>query len=177
MATPPMAIDAPAGTALADLASMERTRMTTPTTIADVMTPDPQTVQPGDSVQHAARLMDELNVGALPVCEGTQLVGIVTDRDITVRATAIGLVPASTEVERVMTEHVRCCSEQQSPREVLEQMARTQIRRMLVVDDAQRLVGVVSLGDLASHRHDEVEETLRRISTPCAPDRETAIAA
>lgn len=152
--------------------------MTTPaTTIGELMTPDPQTVAPGDSVQHAAQLMDELNVGALPVCEGEQLVGIVTDRDITVRATAIGLVPGATEVERVMTEHVRCCSEEQPAREVLEQMARTQIRRLLVVDGEQRLVGVVSLGDFASHRHEGVDETLRRISFPCAPDRVTAIAA
>ncbi len=141
-------------------------------TIADLMTPEPVTVRPDDSVQHAARLMDELNVGALPVCDGDQLLGIVTDRDITVRAIAAGLHPAITAVDLVMSDRVRSCTLWQSPDEVLQQMAAVQIRRLPVLDDDARLVGIVALGDLAArHPSSAVEDTLRRISTPAQPDR------
>lgn len=141
-------------------------------TIADLMTPEPITVRPDDSVQHAARLMDELNVGALPVCDGDQLLGIVTDRDITVRAIAAGLHPAITAVDLVMSDRVRSCTLWQSPDEVLQQMAAVQIRRLPVLDDDARLVGIVALGDLAArHPSATVEDALRRISTPAQPDR------
>lgn len=141
-------------------------------TIADLMTPEPITVRPDDSVQHAAQLMDELNVGALPVCDGEQLIGIVTDRDITVRAIAAGLHPAITAVDLVMSDRVRSCTLWQSPDEVLLQMAQVQIRRLPVLDDDARLVGIVALGDLAArHSSSAVEDALRRISTPAQPDR------
>jgi CBS domain-containing protein len=145
--------------------------------IADVMTTRPVSVAPADSVQHAARLMDELNVGALPVCEGDALVGIVTDRDITVRATAAGLSPASTAVDLVMTERVRSCHPSTSFADALALMAGVQIRRLPVVDDEQRLVGMLALGDIAERRHDGVQDALRRISTPSQPDRTWADAA
>lgn len=120
--------------------------------------------------------MDELNVGALPVCEGVHLLGIVTDRDITVRATAAGLDPALTEVDLVMSDRVRCCSPEHSAAEALQLMASVQIRRLPVLDAGDRLVGIVSLGDLAARRPEGVQETLRRISTPSEPDR-AAVAA
>ena len=74
--------------------------------IADVMTRDVRVVQPDRTVREAARLMDELNVGVLPVCDGRRLVGMVTDRDITVRSTAAGLAPDQSYVRVVMTEVV-----------------------------------------------------------------------
>ena len=141
------------------------------TIIADLMTRDPITIGPRESVQRAAQLMDDLNIGVLPVCEGTQLVGIVTDRDITVRATAAGLDPRLTEVDLVMSDRVRCCSTGQSPAEVLRQMAGVQIRRLPVLDDAQRLVGMVALGDIAVRRPEGVQDALRHISMPAEPDR------
>lgn len=141
------------------------------TTIADLMTRAPATVGPHDTVQQAAQLMDELNVGVLPVCDGETLVGIVTDRDITVRATAAGLDPARTVVDLVMTDHVRHCSAAHSPADVLRRMAGVGIRRLPVLDDRDRLVGIVSLGDLAARQVDGVAEALRRISTPAGPDR------
>lgn len=141
------------------------------TTVADLMTRDPITIDPRDSVQRAAQLMDELNVGSLPVCRGQQLVGIVTDRDITVRATAAGLDPATTEVDLVMSDRVRSCSFRQSAAEVLRQMAAVQIRRLPVVDDHDRVVGIISLGDIAARLPDSCHETLRSISTPAEPDR------
>ena len=144
------------------------------TTIADLMTRDPITVHPRETVQRAAQLMDELNVGALLVWDGLQVRGVVTDRDITVRATAAGLSPSATEVDLVMSDHVRCVSHRQTPAEVLKQMAAVQIRRVPVLDDAERLIGIVSLGDLAAHRAAGVEEALRGISTPSAPDRSRA---
>ena len=147
------------------------------THVCDLMTREPVAVSPADSVQQAARLMDELNVGALPVCEGDVLVGIVTDRDITVRATAAGLSPGNTSVDLVMTESVRCCHASQSAADVLALMSTVQIRRMPVVDDAQRLVGMLALGDLAARHQEGVAEALERISTPSQPDRTWAAAA
>jgi CBS domain-containing protein len=141
------------------------------TTVSDLMTRDPITVGPDDSVLRAAQLMDELNVGSLPVCRGGELLGIVTDRDITVRATAAGLDPATTPVDLVMSDRVRCCSASHSAAEVLRRMSSVQIRRLPVVDDDNRLVGIVSLGDIAAMQCEGVEETLRHISTPAQPDR------
>jgi CBS domain-containing protein len=145
--------------------------------ITDFMTREPITVSPRDSVQRAAQLMDELNVGALPVAHRSRLVGIVTDRDITVRATAAGLDPAATEIDLVMTDRVRCCSSRHSAAEVLGRMAAVQIRRLPVLDDAERLVGIVSLGDIASRHPEGVADALRRISTPSEPDRAALAAA
>ncbi len=139
--------------------------------IADLMTREPVTIAPHDTVQRAAQLMDELNVGALPVCEGSQLVGIVTDRDITVRATAAGLDPRMTEVDLVMSDRVRCCSPRQSAAEVLRQMAAVQIRRLPVLDEAQQLVGMVALADIAVREPAGVQDALRQISMPAEPDR------
>ncbi|MBK1711326.1 CBS domain-containing protein [Rubrivivax gelatinosus] len=143
-------------------------------TIADVMTRDPIAIRPKETVQRAAQLMDELNVGCLPVCEDWQVRGIVTDRDITVRAIAAGLDPAVTEIGSVMSAGVRCCSQRQPAAEVLRQMSAVQIRRLPVVDDLGRLVGIVSLGDMAATGTEGVEETLRCISTPAGPDRAAA---
>ncbi len=140
-------------------------------TIADLMTRHPATIRPQDSVQYAAELMDALNVGALPVCEGRQVLGIVTDRDITVRATAAGFNPGVTAVSRVMSDRVRCCSQRHTPADVLRLMSQVQIRRLPVLDDTDQLVGMVSLGDLAARRPEGVQETLRQISTPAEPDR------
>lgn len=146
------------------------------TLIADLMTPDPITVSPQDTVQRAAQLMDELNVGALPVCEGDKVLGIVTDRDITVRATAAGLDPSATEVDLVMSDRVRCCSPRHTAAEVLRQMSHVKIRRVPVLDESDRLVGIVSLGDLAAREPAGVEDALRTISTPSEPDRTALVA-
>ena len=139
--------------------------------IADVMTPAPVTIGPYETVQRAAQLMDELNVGALPVYHGSRLMGIVTDRDITVRATAAGLDPRTAEVDLVMSTRVRCCHVGQTVAEVLALMSSVQIRRVPVLDDRHALVGIVSLGDLAEREPEGVEEAMRCISTPAEPDR------
>ena len=145
--------------------------------VADVMTRDVAVVSPQASVREAARRMDRLNVGALPVCDGARLVGIVTDRDITVRCTAAGAPPDRRRVCEVMTDDVRWCFEDDPLEEVEQEMAEVQIRRMPVVDGRKRLVGMLSLGDLAAVRAPGTEDTLRSISEPSAPDRSDRLSA
>src|SRR5205814_10619714 len=79
--------------------------------VSDVMTGDVTAVSPESSVREAARKMDQLNVGALPVCDGKHLVGVLTDRDIVVRSTAVGALPDATRVDEVMSHDVRWCFE------------------------------------------------------------------
>jgi CBS domain-containing protein len=140
--------------------------------VADVMTRDVRVVSPKDSIQKAAQCMDELNVGVVPVCDGAKLLGMVTDRDITVRGVAAGKL-ADTPVTEVMSEHVRWCYEDQDIDEVMDEMRDAQIRRLPVVNHDKKLVGIVSLGDLADRGSDDkrVGETLKDISTPSEPDR------
>ena len=142
--------------------------------VSEVMTRDVAVVAPYDSVREAARRMDQLNVGALPVCNGRRLVGIVTDRDITVRCTAVGARPDTTRVEDAMTDDVRWCYEDDDVEEAEEAMRNMQIRRLPVVDGRKRLVGMLALGDLATDHAPGTEETLRTISEPSEPDRSDA---
>jgi CBS-domain-containing membrane protein len=141
-------------------------------TIHDVMTRDVQSISPEDSVRRAAELMDQLNVGAIPVCDGNKLVGMITDRDITVRSTAAGQAPGSTRVGDVMSTDVRTCNSHQTVDEVLGQMADVQIRRVPVVDQASHtLIGIVSLGDMATKHSAGIDRALEEISEPSEPDR------
>ncbi|KQQ96700.1 CBS domain-containing protein [Massilia sp. Leaf139] len=142
-------------------------------TIQDIMTRDVQTISPQETVQRAAQLMDELNVGAIPVLDGEQLVGMITDRDITVRSVAAGQNPVTTKVNEVMSIDVRTCTPNQSVDEVLAQMGDVQIRRIPVLDEASKVIGIVSLGDVATKHSADVDRTLDEISTPSEPDRST----
>ena len=137
--------------------------------VSELMTPAPQTVAPGDSVRHAAELMDRLDVGVLPVCVGDELVGVVTDRDITIRATAVGSPPDSTNVSEVMTDEVCCVSQDDDSADAEELMSKAQIRRVPVIDADKHLVGILALGDLALAGARGVEETLEEISQPGHP--------
>jgi CBS domain-containing protein len=144
------------------------------TTVAEVMTRDVRTMGPNDSVVEAARCMDELNVGVIPVCEGEKLVGMVTDRDIVVRGLAKQGEVQSMKLADVMSAHVRCAKENDDVDRVLSEMAEAQIRRLPVVDGNDRLVGIVSLGDIAAKNpEDEVDVavSLGDISSPAEPDR------
>jgi len=149
-------------------------------TVAEIMTRDVQAIAPQDSLRRAAQLMDDLNVGALPVCVGSKLVGIVTDRDITVRGTSAGMVPETAHVDQVMSTDVRACHENESVDDVLRQMADTQIRRIPVLASGDgRLVGMLSLGDIATRadaqiRDEQFSEVMGRVSYPSEPDRSGA---
>jgi CBS domain-containing protein len=128
-------------------------------------------VAPDRTIQEAARLMDDMNVGVLPVCDGRRLRGMITDRDITVRATAAGLPPDTTRVRDVMSDNVWWCFDDDDVDHIVELMSDHQIRRLPVVDHDKHLVGIVALGDLATDREDQASRALHRISTPSEPDR------
>jgi CBS domain-containing protein len=145
------------------------------TTVADVMTRDVRTMAPDDSVVDAARCMDELNVGVIPIVDGEKLVGMVTDRDIVVRGVAAQQGELkSMKLADVMSGHVRCAREDDDVDRVLGEMAEAQIRRLPVVDGNQKLVGIVSLGDIAAKNPEDeadVALSLGDISSPAEPDR------
>ncbi len=117
--------------------------------------------------------MDELNVGPLPVCDGDKLIGMVTDRDITVRATSAGRDPNTTSVREAMTADVVYAYEDQDVRDAARMMSEQQIRRLPVIDRDNRLVGIVSLGDIAAETGDDrlSGEVLEQVSEPAEPDR------
>jgi CBS domain-containing protein len=116
--------------------------------VRDVMTPNPRTVTPDDSIQATAQIMRDEDTGVVPVVEGENLAGIVTDRDIVVRAVADGK-GSSTKVREVMTAgRVVRADPDMSTRDAAELMGRHQVRRLPVVEN-DRLVGIVSLGDIA----------------------------
>lgn len=139
--------------------------------VGDVMTPNPQTVRPGDTLQRAAQAMDDLNVGVLPVCEGDQLLGMLTDRDIVVRSTSAGQDPRTAKVSDAMTGEARSLPTDAPVLEAIRMMKEHQLRRVPVVDQGGRLVGIVSLGDLADAGTPEAGDALEAISTPAEPDR------
>ena len=137
--------------------------------IADVMTHGAECARPADSIAHAAERMRELDVGALPVCgDNDKLVGIVTDRDITIRATAECCDPDGTQVSDVMTQGIVFCFEDQDISEAAKLMEEKQVRRLIVLNRDKRMVGILSLGDLAVRNHDDrlSGEALERISEP-----------
>ncbi|HZE91134.1 MAG TPA: CBS domain-containing protein [Rhizobacter sp.] len=140
--------------------------------VAKFMTRGVRSMSPGDTLQCAAQAMEELDVGAIPVCDGERVVGIVTDRDITVRGVAPGLPIGSTPISEVMTEGVEYCFEDESIEEAREQMQSAQIRRLPVLDRQKRLVGILALGDVAAKvDSDQAGEALADISEPAEPDR------
>ena len=136
--------------------------------VFEAMTPDVISVAPDATLVEAARTMKTLDIGPLPVCVGSELLGMITDRDITVRATAEGLDPRETLVRDVMTAEVVCCHASDDVRTAARIMQVAQLRRLLVVNDGGRLVGIVSLGDLVLQTGDEklAGETLEKVSEP-----------
>jgi CBS domain-containing protein len=136
--------------------------------VSEAMTADVVTVSPTASLTEAARLMRDADIGPLPVCEEGRILGVLTDRDITVRAIATGKVPESTRVVDVMSPEVVSCLESDDVRRAAEMMQSAQIRRLVVVDHDGRLAGIVSLGDLALQAGDDdlAGQTLERVSEP-----------
>jgi CBS domain-containing protein len=138
------------------------------TKIAEVMTDRPRAITPETSVREAARLMDEEDVGSLPIVrEGAQLIGIVTDRDITVRAVARGLDPEQTSVSDVASQDVYALSPDDDLDHALETMARAQVRRVPIVVRENELVGMISQADVARATKDKTTgEVVEAISRP-----------
>src|SRR5687768_4473357 len=132
--------------------------------IRDVMTPNPRTVTPDDSIQNAARIMRDEDTGAVPVVENGRPVGIVTDRDIVVRAVAENS-QLNRPIREIVTGNVVAARPDMSTREAAELMSEHQVRRLPVVEN-DHLVGIVSIGDLAvkEGRDSRVGDTLQHIS-------------
>jgi CBS domain-containing protein len=141
--------------------------------LREVMTPNVEVIRPDAPLQEAAALMKSLDVGSLPVCDGRRLQGMLTDRDITVRATAEGRDPRQTPVREVMSHDVIYCFDDQEVREAARLMEQRQIRRLPVLNRSKDLVGIVALGDLAVEMPNEgrVGEVLEGISEPARPQR------
>ncbi len=142
--------------------------------LKDVMTRGVETIRPQSTLKEAAYKMKSLNVGAMPVCdEDNRLIGLLTDRDVTVRATAEGRDPNSTKASDIMTRDLICGFEEQDIREAASIMEQKQIRRIPVLDRNQQIIGIVSLGDLAVKARDEklAGEVIQRVSEPARPQR------
>jgi CBS domain-containing protein len=141
--------------------------------VETVMTRDVAVVSATDSVRAAADVLKRLNIGSAPVCNGRSLVGMITDRDIAVRAVADGRDPVNTPVEQVMTRDVVYCFVDQDVQEVADAMAASQVRRMPILNRQHELVGIVSLGDLAVDVADDemTGEVLEEVSQPSRPRR------
>lgn len=129
--------------------------------ICDIMTRNVQTVRPEQTIREAASLMARIDSGALLVEDHDRLVGMVTDRDITIRAVAEGL-DGETPVRRVMSGNVRYCFEDEEVQHVAQNMADIQKRRLPVLSREKHLIGVVSLGNIASARSETTSSTVLR---------------
>ena len=135
--------------------------------LEEIMTSPVETVAPDTSLAEVAKKMLALEIGLLPVSKGQKIIGIVTDRDITIRAVAKGLDPERTEVQEVMTRDVFSCPASSDVTEACNLMEQKQVRRLLVIDAANAPIGIVSLADIALHlRREQSGEVLKRVSQP-----------
>jgi CBS domain-containing protein len=141
--------------------------------IKEIMTRDPEVIQPDTPLQVAAEKMKSLNIGSLPVCDGNKLLGMLTDRDITVRATARGGDSSNTAVRDVMTPEVAYCYEDDDVAQAAIVMEEKQIRRLPILSRDNRLVGIVALGDLAvDGQYEKLHgEVTHEVSKPAKPER------
>jgi CBS domain-containing protein len=138
--------------------------------VQNVMTQNVATVSPNQTVQEAAQIMSQKNIGALPVVENGQVKGMITDRDITLRTSAQGKDPASTRVSEVMTNRVVTGTPDMSVQEAANVMAQHQVRRLPIVENNQ-IQGIVALGDIATNSASDqaAGQALVNISEPSQP--------
>lgn len=135
--------------------------------VRDCMCHEVELMAPDETIQSAARKMADIDAGILPVSADDRLVGVLTDRDIAIRAVGKGL-PPQTAVRDVMSSEVRYCYDDEDVDDVLDTMADLQVRRLPVVNRDKRLVGIVSISDLAVMEKAEAGRALRDISRPSA---------
>jgi CBS domain-containing protein len=141
--------------------------------VSEIMTTDSELIDSTSTLQDAARKMKSLNVGFLPVQEGTRLIGLLTDRDIVVRGLAEGRDPARAQVKDVFSSEIVYCFDDDDVEEAAKLMEDNQIRRLVVVDHDQTPVGILSIGDIAvkSGQEELAGQILERVSEPAAPVR------
>lgn len=134
--------------------------------VSEVMTSDVQTVTPDQSAREAASFMLRAEAGSIPVTEGDKVIGMITDRDIAVRGVAEGRGP-DTPVRELMSDGIVCARSSEDVQEVALRMSKEQVRRLPVLDENDRLCGIVSLGDLAREsRGEAAQEALEGVSQP-----------
>lgn len=137
--------------------------------VADCMTRDVRVANPNETIQEAARAMAEIDAGVLPVGDDDRLVGMITDRDIAVRGVAQGRGPDAS-VADVMSREVKYCFDDEEVEDVLRNMGDIKVRRLPVVNRDKRLVGIISLGDIATDSsRPPTAEALQQIATPGGP--------
>jgi CBS domain-containing protein len=141
--------------------------------VSEAMTRDVRIATPGQSIREVAKIMGELDAGAMPVGENDRLIGMITDRDIAIRAVAQGKGP-DTPVREVMSKEVKYCYEDEDLEHVAHNMGDIQVRRLPVVNRDKRLVGIVSLGDVAQNENTETTgEATAGVSQPGGKHRQT----
>ncbi|HSE57459.1 MAG TPA: CBS domain-containing protein [Nitrospiraceae bacterium] len=143
------------------------------TLLKEIMTPQVDVISADATAEDASTKMKQLNVGAIPVCDGNRLIGMVTDRDLVVRVMADRRDPKAVQVQEAMTPEVSYCFEDDEVEQAARLMAERQIRRLPILSRAKELVGIVSLGDLAVHGKDATVSgsVLEHVSRPAQPRR------
>jgi CBS domain-containing protein len=132
--------------------------------VSEVMTTEVETISAEQTAREAAGFMLRADAGSIPVCDGDKVIGMITDRDIAVRGVAEGRGP-DTQVSELMSDGIVCAHEDEDVQLVAQRMSEEQVRRLPVVDTEKRLVGIVSLGDLAREtRGDAAERALEGVS-------------
>ena len=141
--------------------------------VSEAMTREVRVASPGQSIRDVAKIMAEIDAGAMPVGDNDRLVGMITDRDIAIRGVAQGKGPDTPVREVMSTETVLYCYEDEELDHVAKNMSQQQVRRLPVVNRDKRLVGIVSLGDLAVETGDDklAGDTLEAVSEPTQPKR------
>ena len=140
--------------------------------VSEAMTRDVRVATPGQSIRDVAKMMADIDAGAMPVGENDRLVGMITDRDIAIRAVAEGKGP-DTPVREVMSSDIKYCYEDEDLEHVAENMGDLQVRRLPVVNREKRLVGIVALGDIARHEdHQTTGEATADVSKPGGKHRQ-----
>ena len=140
--------------------------------VSEAMTREVRVANPAQTIRDAARIMAEIDAGAVPVGENDRLVGMITDRDIAIRAVAEGKGP-DTPVRDIMSKDIKYCYDDEDLEHVAENMGELQVRRLPVVNRDKRLVGIVALGDVARHEdHHTTGETTAEVSKPGGKHRQ-----
>lgn len=142
-------------------------------TLKEIMTPQVDTISPDATAEDASARMKDLNIGAIPVCDEDGLIGMLTDRDLVVRVMAQRRDPKAVRVGEAMTPEVSYCFEDDDVGKAAQLMSQKQIRRLPILSQSKKLVGIVSLGDLAVHGMDTQSSgnVLEQVSHPAQPRR------
>lgn len=141
--------------------------------VSEAMSRDVRLANPGQSIRDVAKIMADIDAGSVPVSENDRLVGMITDRDIAIRAVAAGKGP-DTPVREVMSREVKYCFDDEDLDHVAQNMGDIRVRRLPVVNREKRLVGIVSLGDVATKESEVAGKAVQEISQPGGPHSQQA---